>query len=140
MKNSMWLVPPIALHSCRPQAHRLQTRKLDFINIAVEAEEPSEVEIPILILKMEGTSQLMSGVNQLNCRSAGEQPMSKLLKRIGFPETRLLFWKRNTSLDGSQQDSGRVMTVRAREPERLGRAEYADHQVLCNTANLYPKL
>ncbi|MGJ8572794.1 MAG: class I SAM-dependent methyltransferase [Hoeflea sp.] len=102
-----------------------KTRELIFVNTAVQPLADGEEERTSLVLKLEGVEQLMSGVHQLSWLPGGPKVLQQILAWLGFPETRLLYWKRQILPDGRQSLTdgrhrrGRLSMVAARTPGRL---------------------
>ena len=95
-----------------------RTREMIFVNTAAHRTEPGEVEKPALVMKMEGTEELMSGVHRLSWLPTGPQTMKNLLSWLGFPESRLIFWYRSFNV-GDRRANGRLMIAAARQPGRF---------------------
>ncbi len=69
-------------------------------------------------MRIEGTTQLMSGVHQMSWVPTGYVTMKSLKHWMGFPDVRLIFWNR-VAPNSRNGDSGRLALVAAREPGRL---------------------
>lgn len=95
-----------------------KTRELIFINTAVQPLDDGEEEKTALVLKFEGVEHVMSGVHHLSWLPGGPKVLQHILAWLGFPETRLLHWKRRRFIDGEARP-GRLAMVAARSPGRL---------------------
>jgi SAM-dependent methyltransferase len=95
-----------------------KTREMIFVNTSVQEVLKGEEEQMTLRLKFEGVEQVMSGVHHLSWLPGGPASLRLVLEWLGFPETRLLFWHKQT-VRGIRSRSGRLAMVAARTPGRL---------------------
>lgn len=102
-----------------------KTKELLFLHTAVVGSEPDEAERPSLVMKMEGTERLLSGVWGLSWLPSGPRVLRGILKWMGFPETRILMWrkKKPQNRNPGAIPLGRILIVAAREEGRLSGSE-----------------
>jgi|GEM_PF-457109 len=96
-----------------------RTKELLFLNTAYHPNAPEDPEVPALIYKQEGTQQLMSGVDGPSWLPSGPLVLTRLLNWLGFPETKVYYWKSPPTQDDGQSVPGRMGIVAARDPGRL---------------------
>lgn len=101
-----------------------RTREVLLLNTMVDWLEPGQEEVPGLLMKREGTEELMSGVHHMAWVPTGPKVLRQLLAWLGFPETRIVMWNQIEAegiLRGVTRTvrHGRIAIVAAREPGRL---------------------
>lgn len=93
------------------------TKELLFMSTAVTASEPDAVEEPGMKLIRENPASLMAGSQTLAWLPSGPKVLESTLAWLGFPEFRILSWKRKRT--GYRNPRGRIAIVAAREKGRL---------------------
>jgi len=93
-----------------------QTRELIFVNTATQTVDTDEGELPdgYLRLALERRERVMSGVHGLAWYPTGPVVVQRVLEWCGFPETRLLWWRKD---DGLGAGHGRLAVCGARSAE-----------------------
>lgn len=69
-----------------------RTNEILFLNTACEALEKDKPEVPALVCKMEGTEQVMSGIDGLSWLPSGPIVLQNILTWLGFKETKIYLW------------------------------------------------
>jgi SAM-dependent methyltransferase len=99
------------------------TNEVIYLNTAIMTVTEEELGSGSLYLSIEGTEHLMTGVHRLNWYPSGPLVLKKLLNWLGFPEVRVVFWKKRVSKDARPEqlrsNVGRVALVGARQAGML---------------------
>ena len=96
-----------------------RTKELLFLNTACMPYNAEQTEQPALHYKLEGTEQLMSGVHGLSWLPSGPLVLEQILKFLGFPETRIYYWKGAVESAAKKTPVARIGIVAARDAGRL---------------------
>ncbi len=85
-------------------------RELIVVNTATRSGHPDG----LLAIESESTTMVLSGTHGLNWLPTGPQVVERMLRWMGFVDTRLLWWTKDTG-DGT----GRLEIVASKQPGLL---------------------
>jgi len=106
------------------------TRELIIVNTSTWNDAPDG----FLALGTESVTAPLSGVYGLNWFPTGPKVVATMLAWLGFPEGRLVFWRRDT--DNGPRHLGRIEIIAAREAETLAAWDHENRNLLERCTNL----
>lgn len=100
-----------------------KTKEVIYLNTAIITMTEEELGSGSMYLSFEGKEHLMSGVHNLNWFPSGPEVLKNILNWLGFPEVRVVMWKKRVRKDARPEhlrsNVGRVALLGAREKGML---------------------